>query len=75
MKNTSGKQSPSISLNQSRSLPVLLEILMLLGLGMGAIVLHARLRLGLGLPGHPGFIFMALGSLTTLVFRRLIKKS
>ena len=74
MKNTSGKQSPSISLNQSRSLPVLLEILMLLGLG-GAIVLHARLRLGLGLPGHPGFIFMALGSLTTLVFRRLIKKS
>ncbi|MBT5530882.1 MAG: hypothetical protein HOA61_18130 [Bacteroidetes bacterium] len=60
MENTSGKQSQSISLGQSRSYSILLEVLMLLGLGMLGIVLHARLRLGLGIPGHHGVIFMAL---------------
>jgi hypothetical protein len=62
MKDTNGKllQKNSLSLYQTSSWKLVLEIFLLSVLGVLGVVLHARLKLGLGIPGHHGFIFMSL---------------
>lgn len=70
MANTLGNQSVrTISGQSRRDIALIFQILILFAAGFGAVILHSRFRNPIGLPGHHGLEFMALATITIMMFR------
>jgi len=70
MANTLGNQSVrTISGQSRRDIALAFQFLILFAAGFGAVILHARFRNPIGIPGHHGLEFMALATVTALMFR------